>query len=87
MEWDEVEWHFRGISKYDLGTPVGMRRGKHELKFHDARVVLQLPVLDAVELIGYVCSPDIDLIKRDRKKKKVIMLGCLKKKKVRTKMM
>lgn len=50
-------------SEHDLGAPVGMRRGQHELKLHDARVVLQLPVLDAVELVCYVRSPDIHLTK------------------------
>lgn len=47
------------------GAPVGMRRRQHELKLHDARVVLQLPVLNAVELVRYVRSPNVHLMKTE----------------------
>lgn len=46
-----------------LRAPVGMRGGQHELELHDAGVVLQLPVLDTVELICNVSSPDVNLMK------------------------
>lgn len=70
VEWNlvEVEWCLRNAN-HVLGAPVGMRRGQHELKLHDARVVFELPVLDAVELICDVCSPNIHL----RKDEKVIL--------------
>lgn len=38
-----------------------MRGGKHELELYDTRVVPQLAMLDAVELIGDVCSANVYL--------------------------
>lgn len=45
----------------ERGVPVGMRGRKHELELHDAGVVLQLSMLDAVELVRDVRSADVDL--------------------------
>lgn len=41
--------------------PVGMGGGQHELELHHAGVVLQLAVLDTVQLIGNVGSPNVHL--------------------------
>lgn len=44
-----------------LEVPVGVGCGQHELELHDAGVVLQLTVLDAVEFISDVSSTNIHL--------------------------
>lgn len=44
-----------------LEVPVGVGCGQHELELHDAGVVLQLTVLDAVEFISDISSTNIHL--------------------------
>ena len=41
--------------------PVGVRGGQHELEFYNTGVVFQLPMLDAVQLVGNVGSPHVHL--------------------------
>ena len=45
-------------------SPVWMRCGQHELEFHHAGVVLQLPVLYAIKLIGDISPSNIHLVKK-----------------------
>lgn len=41
--------------------PVWVRGGKHELELHYTGVVLQLSMLNAVQLVGNVCSANVHL--------------------------
>lgn len=49
-----------------LEVPVWVGCGQHELELHNAGVVLQLTVLDAVEFISDVSSTNIHLRKESR---------------------
>lgn len=69
--WGSAEQARRGATQKQRNTftllPVGMWGRQHELELHYARVVLQLSVLDAVELVGNVRSAHVDLQLRDHK--------------------
>lgn len=45
-------------------VPVRVGGGQHELEFHHAGVVLQLPVLYAIKFIGDISPSNIHLVKK-----------------------
>lgn len=45
----------------DRYLPVRVGRGQHELEFHHARAIRQLPVLQAVQLVGDIAPSHVHL--------------------------
>lgn len=56
--------------------PVWVRGGKHELELYYTRVVPQLPMLNAVQLIRNVCSANVHLRLLETKPQVILVETC-----------